>query len=334
MSKIRGYKEGMEHFTRMEYAQAVVCFENGTAYGGSSECLLMLGKCYEQGLGVCRDLCLAKDYYKVALRHYEAWHGDDCDEIKFLKGKLEEWSHVDDLTLLRKYIESVGWVTVKRSKLKEWTIKFNKDGTLVNIGPSIPFCRGFDVANAHALKENKYWTCDGQTRFYDGYILNTDFFSLIVRRGSSRSFESSINGRECRVIFPSDADLGYLYVQEAIMNSVRELLKKRAEIVFPQKLKQVSERIGVPYGKCKVNTRISKAWAFFIPSTRDIEISLSAIQLPEENLETLCVHELMHNFSGEHDGLFWKKFRQLAGQRLYDLDATDHIHGKWPVLKL
>ena len=204
----------------------------------------------------------------------------------------------------------------------------------MNIGPSIPFCRGFDVANAHTLKENKNWTCDGQTRFYDGYILNTDFFSLIVRRGSSRSFESSINGRECSVIFPSDADLGYLYVQEAIMNSVRELLKKRAEIVFPQKLKQVSERIGVPYGKCKVNTRISKAWAFFIPSTRDIEISLSAIQLPEENLETLCVHELMHNFSGEHDGLFWKKFRELGGQHLYQLDGTHDNHRKWPTLKL
>ena len=186
----------------MEYAQAVDCFENGTAYGGSSECLLMLGKCYEQGLGVSRDLCLAKDYYKVALRHFEAWNGDDCDEIKFLKGKLEEWSHVDDLTLLRKYIESVGWVTVKRAKLKEWTIKFTEDGTLVNIGASIPFCRGFNVAKSHTLKENGYWTCDGQTRFYDGYSLNTDFFSLIVRRGTSRSFESTINGRDCRVMFP------------------------------------------------------------------------------------------------------------------------------------
>lgn len=331
---IRGYKEGMEHFTRMEYAQAVDCFENGTAYGGSSECLLMLGKCYEQGLGVSRDLYLAKDYYKVALRHSEAWYGDDHDEIRFLKGKLEEMKHLTDLTVQRNYIESVGWVTVTRARLKEWTIKFTDDGTLVNIGASIPFCRGFNVAKYHTLKENGYWTCDGQTRFYDGYSLNTDFFSLIVRRGTSRSFESTINGRDCRVMFPSDADLSYLYVQEAIMNRVRELLKKRAEVVFPQKLNEVSERIGVPYGKCKVNTRISKAWAFFTPGTRDIEISLSVIQLPEEHLECICVHELMHNFSGEHDGVFWKKFRELGGQHLYQLDGTHDNHRKWPTLKL
>ena len=118
------------------------------------------------------------------------------------------------------------------------------------------------------------------------------------------------------------------------MNRVRDLLKKRAEVVFPQKLNEVSERIGVPYGKCKVNTRISKAWAFFTPGTRDIEISLSVIQLPEEHLECICVHELMHNFSGEHDGVFWKKFRELGGQHLYQLDGTHDNHRKWPTLKL
>ena len=69
---IRGYEQGMEHFQRKEYAQAVDCFESGTSFGGSSKCLLMLGQCYEQGLGVGVDLSLAKDYYKVALIHFEA----------------------------------------------------------------------------------------------------------------------------------------------------------------------------------------------------------------------------------------------------------------------
>ena len=56
--------------------------------------------------------------------------------------------------------------------------------------------------------------------------------------------------------------------------------------------------------------------------------------VPEENFEALCVHELMHNFSGEHDGVFWKKFKELGGRRLYELDGTHGNHGKWPSLKL
>lgn len=331
---VRGYKEGMEHFLRGEYSQAIDCFEAGTGLGDSSKCLLMLGKCYENGLGVSVDPGLAKDYYKVALRHFEAWTGNDCDEISWLKAKINELGTTPDIGEQCKYIDSVGRVMVKRGKVKEWTVKFNETGTIVSIGPSIPFCRGFSVAESHTKQTNPGWTCDGLTRFYDGYTLNTDFFSLTVRRGQTSSFECSINGKDCTVEFPKNADMGYLYMQETIMNNVRAILKKRAETVFPYKLKVISERVGVPFGKCKVNTRLSKAWATYNRDTKDIEFSLSAIQLPEENFESLCLHELSHSFAAGHDGPFWNKFKELAGPRLYELDSMHHAHGKWPSLKI
>ena len=335
MSLISDYKKGMEHFHRKEYVQAIVCFEIGTAFGDSSKCLLMLGRCHEQGLGVGVDLNLAKDYYIVALRHFEAWHRtNDSDDVSWLKEKIEELKDIPQIQEKRKHIDNVGWVTVKRAKVKEWRIKFNEEGTVVNIGPSIPFCRGFSIADYHTRRENPGWTCDGHTRFYDGYTLNTDFFNLTIRRGTAPSFESAVNGRICMVMFPCDADLSYLYVQETIMNKVRDLLKKRAESVFPKKLDEISERVAVPYGKCLINTRLSNAWAQYNRKTKDIEFSLSVIQLPEENFESICIHELSHSFSSEHDGVFWSKFRQLAGQRLYKLDSIGHIHNKWPTLKL
>ena len=330
----RGYKEGMEHFQRGEYTQAIDCFEEGTSFGGSSQCLLMLGKCHENGLGVSVDQGLAKDYYKVALRHFETWTGNDCAEISWLKEKIKELSAIPDINGKRKSIGAVGWVTVKRGKVKEWTVKFDETGTIVCIGPSIPFCRGFSVAEFHTKRTNPGWTCDGQTRFYDGYTLNTDFFSLTVRRGRTSSFERSINGRDCIVEFPDNADLGYLYVQEMIMKHVRALLQKRAEVVFTQKLKDISEKVGVPFGKCRVNMRLSNSWALYNRDTKDIEFSLSAIQLPEENFESLCLHELSHSFVSGHDGAFWNRFRQLAGQRLYDLDSTHEVHGRWRSLKI
>ena len=334
MVMVRGYKEGMEHFQRKEYAQAVYCFEIGTCYGDSSKCLSMLGRCYEQGLGVGMDLSLAKEYYKVALLHCEGWYSSYCDEIAWLKGKISELRDLPDVNEQRKFIDSVGWVTVKRARVKEWSVKFNEEGTLVNIGPSIPFCRGFMVADSHTRQENPRWTCDGRTRFYDGYLLDTDFFRLTIRRGCTSSFEGSLNGKDCLVVFPKDADLSYLYVQETIMNKVRELLTKRAKVVFPQKLKEVSERVGVSYGKCLINKKLSAAWAQYCQQTKDVEFSLSAIQLPEENFESICCHELTHSFVSGHEGAFWNKFLELAGQRLYELDTTHHTHGRWPSLKL
>lgn len=331
---VQGYNEGMEYFHRKEYAQAIECFEAGTAFGGSSKCLLMLGKCYENGWGVGVDLSLAKDYYKVALIHYEAWYSHDCEEVSWLREKIYELKHLPDVNEQRKYIASVGWVTVKRAKVKEWTIKFNEEGTIVSIAQSIPFCRGFNVADFQTAQQNPRWTCDGQTRFYDGYTLNTDFFNLTVKRGTKPSFEGSVNGKDCIVEFPLDADLNYLFVQETIMNNVRVLLKKRAEVVFPKKLREISEKLGVPFGKCKVYTRLTRAWAWYDSKTKEVGFSLSAIQLPEENFESLCIHELTHSFTRGHDSAFWNKFKELAGEDLYKLDSMHHSHGKWPSLKI
>ena len=108
---ILGYKEGMEYFHKKEYAHAVRCFENGTSFGGSSNCVLMLGKCYEHGLGVPQDLVVAKDYYKVALLQFN----DSKDDIHWLQAKLEELKNIPDLNEQRKSIEGVGPVIVKRA---------------------------------------------------------------------------------------------------------------------------------------------------------------------------------------------------------------------------
>ena len=116
----------MEHFQRKEYAQAIDCFETGTSFGDSSICLLMPGRCHEQGLGVDMDLILAKDYYTGALRHFESWHSiNDSDDITWLKEKPAELKDIPLIQERRKYIDSIGWITVKSAKLKEWKINFN-----------------------------------------------------------------------------------------------------------------------------------------------------------------------------------------------------------------
>ena len=112
MSMIKGYKEGMAFFRNGEYARAVECFENGTAMGDSAGCLLMLGSCYEGGLGVELDLGLAKDYYKAALVHFEAWRALDSEEIRWLKERLGKLSDVQVVREVREYVDEVGWVTV------------------------------------------------------------------------------------------------------------------------------------------------------------------------------------------------------------------------------
>lgn len=333
MSIIGDYKEGLRLFHEREYAKAIEHFEAGASMGCDSECALMLGKCFEHGLGVEKDLIIAKDCYKCALTKFGFMHSPDCEEILWLKVKIAEMKDIPDINEISRWVDSIGWVKVKRTRIKEWSIRFNEEGTLVCISHHRLFCEGFSIAH-RCNAENKNWTCDGCTRFYDGYTLNADLFSLSVKRGTSDEFQSIIMGRNCSVIFPCDADLSFLYIQETILNKVRELLLRMAKDVFAKKLKEVSERIGVPYGKCKISARLSKSWANFAVDTHDITFSIMCMQLPEDSLEALCVHELVHAFSDDHDLRFYNKLKELGGQRLYEREFRLEEGMTWRSLRL
>lgn len=334
MRTLGDYKEGLLLFQNQEYKNAVSCFVNGLNFGNSSECALMLGKCCELGLGVAKDLVMAKDNYKSALQQFSLMHSHDSEEIVWLKAKLAELTDVPDVCERTCYIDSVGCVKVSKSERRGWSIGFSEEGTHVKVNLYTPFYRGFYIAEVHASKENKTWTCDGHTRFYDGYTIEAELFRLTVKRGQTQRYETSINGRDCTVIFPYDADLNYLYVQETIMKKARELLKKRADVIFRQKLQEVSARTGIPYGKCKVDTRMSKVWATHSSPHNDIVFSLSCIQLPEESLEAICLHELIHNFVSGHDNRFYAKMLEYGGRNLYDRDMDLEKGISWKCLRL
>lgn len=331
---MRGYKEGMEHFHRQEYADAVDCFEHGTGLGHSSECAMMLGKCHEHGLGTSKDLVLAKDNYRMALIQFGFMHSPDCEEILWLKAKLEELKDLPEINEQSFHSDRIGPVSVKRTKIKDWSVRYNERGTQVDISYCTPLCRGFKIAESRNLRENVHWTCDGYSRFFDGYTLDAELFRLEIRRGSTNEWKEILDGRHCTIIFGKDADLDYLYVQEAILAKARTLLKKRAKVIFTEILDEMSEMTGVPYRKCKVSEKLSKSWAYRMTKTGDITFSLKAIMLPLDNFKALCVHELTHYFVSDHNRSFYLKLEELGGKHLAYLDARLDSGMNWRQLKL
>ena len=177
------YAEGMQLLSTGEYKEAIEYFVKGLRRGGDCDCALMLGKCFEQGIGVEKDMALAKDSYKCALRKFSYMHKPDCEEIVWLQGKISEMKEVEDIREMSRFVDSVGWVKVKRAAINEWSFKYSEEGTVVHISDDCLICWGFYIAKYHAAQKNKWWTCDGHSRFYDGYTLNAELFRLQVKRG-------------------------------------------------------------------------------------------------------------------------------------------------------
>lgn len=319
------FEKGREHYYRKEYEEAVRCFKIGVTQSGLGS-MMWLGQCYQFGLGVEKNLEEAKDLYVCASKKFAISESTE----KWLQEKLEVLKDVAVTDVRSGYIEGVGNVKVRRIlNIDRPVLRYNLDEVVVTIQTRDPFCIGFDYLEKNIPELNRKWTCDGVNRFYDGYTLETDFFTLTVRRGNTDKYVSRVDGRECSLYFPENVDLKYIYVQETILKKVKDLLFKRAQVVLPQKLKEVSERINVPYGSCKVIRNMGKFVAMNFKMGEKITFIASCVQLPEESLESLCIHELAHNFVSSHGREFIEKMIELGGEECVRLDQNLFKETKW-----
>ena len=321
---------GREHYLKKEYTEAVKCFKAGAGMNSSGACMMWLGQCYEYGLGVERNLVEAKDLYRASLR------------CCFMSDKSREWLNervdslkdipiIDERTM---FIEGIGNLKIRRNRSTyEPVVRYNLNEVVVTLDDRDCFFKGIQYAMDNVPKLNEQWTCDGKRRFYDGYTLMTDHFNLVVKRGTSEKYVSVMDGRDCTLYFPADACLDYIYIQESILKKVQVLLFRRAQVILPQKLREVSQKINVPYKKCNVILRARRYVAINYDRGNKIEFCAQCVQLPDESLEALCIHELTHNYVLSHNRAFYQKMEELGGSRVVDLDIHLWEEGKWSYVR-
>ena len=328
------FEIGREHYRRKEYKDAIKWFTIGTGKG-SRACLSWLGQCYEYGLGTEKDLVMAKDLYLASFEQLTSRERKEKLGI-WLQERLETLKDIPVSSSDSRFISGVGNVRVVRSKYSftPTKIRFNKNETVVNIEHRASLTEGFVYAE-HTLKEMySEWTCDGVNKFYDGYVLETDFFTLKVQHKDVSDYISIIDGRNLTIYVPEAISFDYLYAQVYILKKAKDLLIKRAEAIIPLKLKEVADRIGTSFKKCVI-VPSNRSW---VARNNDcgskIEFCVRTIQLPERSFEALCIHELTHNFIIGHGPAFHKKMIELGGEEYHKLDQYLFEERKWPYLKL
>ena len=325
------FEKGREHYNKKEYKEAVACFIDSIAIHYSNGSRAWLGNCYECGFGVKKDLVLAKDLYQVCYGNL----GSNEAKSEFgtwVASRLEALIDISTCDSGSTYINGIGNVKVMKyiNAYHIPQIRYNNDEVVVIIDKRTSIVEGFHYAEKQIPEINKNWTCDGESRYYDNYTLKTDFFYLEIRRGNTERYITRIEDDKCTLLFPKHANLEYIYVQKTIHKKVKELLYERAKVVIPYILQKVSERINVPYGKLRIEkSSLGNYAAYNYGSQHDITFCAACVQLPEKSLESLCIHELTHNFVLEHNKAFYDKLKELGGEEAYNLDQTRWKEGKW-----
>ena len=326
------FKTGQEHYLRQEYKQAAEHFILGAVQGHDSYCMMWLGQCYEYGLGVEKDLAEAKDLYAVA----SIWlaHNDTKGKV-WLQERLECLKGIPDAKSRTKFYHGIGNIkVVKSTYADEPVIRFNLDETVITINYKDAYQSGYRFAQENLPKLAQKWACDSSgRRFYDGYALETDHFTLHVKRGITDKYKKEINGNNLTLSFPIGANLDYIYVQESILKKVKELVFSLAQDTLPQILAEVSKQINVPYRNCRVVTNSQSFVACNYGNGNNITLTAQCIQLPKKSLEALCTHELTHNFVNGHSQKFYEKMAELGGLEIVEIDKKLWKENQWPYLR-
>ena len=331
---MRDFEIGREHYLRKEYKDAVKWFTIGTG-NGCRTCMNWLGHCYEYGLGTEKDLVKAKDLYFGSFQKLSSREQKEESGI-WLQERLEKLKDIPVISSESRLISGIGNVRVVRSKYSfiPPKIRFNKNEAVADIEYRESLTEGFAYAERTLKEMYSEWTCDGINKFYDGYVLTTDFFTLKVQYKDVSDYISIIDDRNLTIYVPEAVSFDYLYVQIYILKKAKDLLLKRAETIIPLKLKEVADRIGTSFKKCKI-VPSNRSWVArnnYRGST--IEFCAKVIQLPERSLEALCIHELTHNFIFGHGPSFHKKMIELGGEEYHKLDRNLFHEGVWPYLKI
>ena len=331
MNRIFCFDKGRVLYNDGNYSGAVEWFLKGLMVEHCNVCRAWLGNCYEFGLGVEKDLVLAKDLYETSRAHLLT---SEIDGMlgKWIDERLVALKGVDGS--VSRMIEGVGNVKVMKlvniDSTQQW--RYNNDEVVGLVSSRESLLEGFCYAERDLPEKNRVWNCAGSNRFYDGYVVEADYYRLKVRRGDAERYSMRMTDRELCVWFPKRACLEYLYVQETILKKVKELLWKRAQEVIPLVLERVAQRIGVEYGECHVVKSLRNCAAYNYALNHDITFSSACVQLPKESLEALCVHELTHNFVLEHGRRFDNKMIELGGEKMFELYNNLWNEGRWTYL--
>lgn len=335
MDRLDYFEKGRELYESKKYKEAAEHFLLSIIKEHSNVSRAWIANCYERGLGVEKDLLMAKDLYQVSYNNIG--HSGRSKKLwLWVYDRLEQLKDVPDSNSIVRFIDGIGNVKILRNLNGPETpqIRYNIDETVVCTDKKTTFVESLHFAEENIARLNKEWTCDGKNRFHDGYTLDTHHFRLLVTRGCSNSYSTRLDGRDCYVTFPNNANLNYIYVQETILKKVKEVIFKRAQVVIPQVLQRVSERINVQYRNCIVVKALRGFWALYDFDTHDVTFCAGCVQLPEKSLEALCIHELTHSFVRGHYKDFHDKMLELGGKEMCDLDKNLWKEDMWPYLKI
>lgn len=133
------------------------------------------------------------------------------------------------------------------------------------------------------------------------FRIESNNFIFYIEEHDSDIFQLRYKGKETVLLCPKGTD--YQNRQEWMRKAVTTAVLRRAKELLPPRLKQLAQEKGFTYNRCIVKN-VHTRWGSC--STKgNINLNMHLVQLPNELIDYVLLHELCHTVEMNHSERFW-----------------------------
>jgi hypothetical protein len=209
---------------------------------------------------------------------------------------------------------------IKNRRSKNIKIRVKPDQS---VHVSFPFYVSSAEVSQFVMKSIK-WITDQQQKFQtkksriEAGRFQTKLHLVNVLEGNENKTKVNFNDIEIRLAdFDSDSSRSYL---ENVMVGI---YRYEAKKLLPPRLTELAQKHGFQFNKISIRNN-KRNWGS-CSARNNISLNLQMMKLPNELIDYILLHELVHTKIKNHGPLFWSKLDELTNFRARELSKKVRI---------
>ena len=170
----------------------------------------------------------------------------------------------------------------------------------------VPYSAGVNFA-----RSRKDWILTQKAKHQPPLIANRTrigkSLTVVITAHSSATFRAKIEGSYLKVSLPAGSNLSQW--QQKLLGSAEKALKKEAYAILVPRTEELARLYNLGFEGVKVRKMTSR-WGS-CSSKKHITLSYYLVQLPQELIDYVIIHELLHTKHMFHGPKFWRAFEEI-----------------------
>ncbi len=217
-----------------------------------------------------------------------------------------------------RWADGIGMITLRRSRrARRFSIRVTvSDGVLVTVPWFASYASAMDAVErqrAWILKELRRAGEQEQRQFgalSDGGCV-TRAHRLSVEQGETDDTTVRVHSGVIAVRYPRTLHLESTPVRRAIRSGILAAYRIEAHAHLPGRVRELAERHGFSYGRLFIKDLRSRWGSCSV--VNNINLALQLMRLPDELVDYVILHELVHTRVKNHGASFWRLLDQVSG---------------------